>query len=116
MRFVFKTLPPSINHLYGRTARGVYMRPEAATAKEEIGWEARAQYRGAPLSGELKVSLSLYWPDRRKHDIDNGLKFLLDALSGILWVDDGQVVDLQVTKHYDRENPRLELSVDAITA
>lgn len=84
-------------------------------AKDAIGWEARAQYRGDPLQGPLAVTLDLHWPNRRKHDVDN-IKVLLDALSDILWNDDGQIVDLHTRKHFDKANPRVEMSVEPLSA
>jgi Holliday junction resolvase RusA-like endonuclease len=104
------TLPPSTNHIYGRSRGGVFMNERSRRAKEAIGWEARSQYRGKPLTGPLKVSVALYWPDRRKHDVDN-IKVLLDALTGIAWLDDGQIEDLRITKAYDKEKPRVEIAV-----
>ena len=43
-------------------------------------------------------------------DIDNYAKSVLDALNGIVYRDDSQVVDLFVRKLYD-DNPRLEITV-----
>jgi len=41
----------------------------------------------------------LFMPDRRKRDIDNTLKALLDALTHAgVWLDDSQVVDLRIRK------------------
>jgi crossover junction endodeoxyribonuclease RusA len=105
------TLPPSTNHLYGRSGGRVYLKPEVQAAKDAMGWEARAQYRGKPLDGKLKVTISIWWPDLRKHDVDNGLKLMLDAMTGILWHDDGQVFSLTITKDFDKANPRVELEV-----
>jgi Holliday junction resolvase RusA-like endonuclease len=47
---------------------------------------------------------------RRRDDVDN-IKALLDALSGILWLDDGQIADLCISKRYDPDRPRVELSL-----
>lgn len=80
-------------------------------AKDAIGWEARSQFHGEPLTGALAVTIDLYWPDRRKHDVDN-VKALLDALNGVIWEDDGQIVDLRTRKHFDKENPRAEITVE----
>ena len=106
------TLPPSTNHLYGAGKGGArFLKPEVRVAKEAIAWEARSQYRGTPMSGSLNVSVALYWPDRRKHDIDN-IKALLDALTGIVWEDDGDIVELHTKKGFDKANPRVELTVE----
>jgi Holliday junction resolvase RusA-like endonuclease len=63
-----------------------------------------------PLEEPLAVSVALYWPDRGKHDVDN-IKALLDALTGILWLDDGQIADLCISKRYDPDRPQAELSL-----
>lgn len=48
----------------------------------------------------LKCIIDLYLPDKRKRDIDNILKCLLDTLthSGV-YVDDSLIYDLHVIKH-----------------
>lgn len=45
-----------------------------------------------------------------KPDADNYAKGPMDALKGIIWKDDGQVVDLIARKFYS-ENPRIEITV-----
>lgn len=105
MTLTFLTMPPSTNHIYGRRSKGVYTLDWARNAKDTIAWEARSQYRGKPMTSMLAVSVALYWGDRRKHDVDN-IKALLDALTGILWEDDGQIVDLHILKDYDEAQPR----------
>jgi Holliday junction resolvase RusA-like endonuclease len=57
--------------------------------KEAIACEVRSQYRGKLHDGPVAVKVGLYWPDKRRHDIDN-IKILLDACTGILWLDDGR--------------------------
>lgn len=96
--------------MYRRTRRGVSLLDSVRQAKEDIGWEAQGQFHGKPLSGPLAVTVALYWPDRRKHDVDN-IKVLLDALTGIVWEDDGQIVDLHITKEFDKKAPRVEMTV-----
>jgi hypothetical protein len=43
--------------------------------------------------------------------VDN-IKGLLDALTGIVWEDDGQIVDLHTTKFYDPAGAWVELSIE----
>ena len=87
------------------------MTDRARTNKESMAWEARSQYRGKPLEGEIKAEVHLYWPDKRKHDIDN-IKSLLDACTGILWLDDSQITDLHLRKSFDKQNPRVEMFIE----
>lgn len=46
-------------------------------------------------------------------DIDNYTKSVLDALDGIIWKDDAQVVTLSANKYYS-DDPRVELTVRQI--
>jgi Holliday junction resolvase RusA-like endonuclease len=48
-----------------------------------------------------------------KPDVDNFAK-VIDALNGIAWHDDSQVVHLVVSKHYS-DRPRLELFAEEIS-
>jgi Holliday junction resolvase RusA-like endonuclease len=41
----------------------------------------------------------------------HNIKVLLDALTGIPWLDDGQIEDLHTTKGHDPKKPRVEIAV-----
>ena len=47
----------------------------------------------------------------KKPDIDNVVKAVLDALNGVAYRDDTQVVELHVRKSYS-EKPRVEVSIE----
>ena len=49
--------------------------------------------------GELRKGAPTH-PGRNLGDVDNLAKGALDALTGIAWLDDSQVVDLRVAKHW----------------
>lgn len=66
--------------------------------KRRAGWAYRAA-GGALLHGPVKVEVELYRPQHvARSDIDNGLKVTLDAMNGVAWADDDQVVLLVVAK------------------
>ena len=48
----------------------------------------------------------------KKPDLDNVLKAVLDGLNGIAFVDDSQVVNVCMAKHYDL-TPRVAVTVRA---
>lgn len=48
-----------------------------------------------------------------KPDADNYLKAIKDALNGIIWRDDSQIVDVQVSKRYS-VRPRIEIEVHEV--
>jgi len=95
------TMPPTTNSMYKPFGGRFHVDTKARDAKEAMAWEARAQYKGEPWASELIVEVALTWPTRRNHDVDN-IKSLLDCLKGILWIDDGQIVDLRITKKYEK--------------
>lgn len=110
MEIVLKTMPLSTNQLHGVYKGRKILSVKGRTNKETMAWEVRQQYRGEPLKGSVRLKIGLYWPTRRNHDVDN-IKALLDSCTGILWEDDGQVVDLHVTKTYSPVNPRVEMEL-----
>src|SRR5690606_15498278 len=58
-----------------------------------------AARRFAPLEGPLAMRIVVFPPDRRRRDLDNCLKSLLDALEhGGAYHDDSQIVSLSITK------------------
>lgn len=62
------------------------------------------------LGGPVSVSVDAYRP-RAIGDLDNTLKVLLDALRGIAYVDDSQVVRIEASRFDDPANPRVEVEV-----
>lgn len=82
--------------------------------KATVRLAAERAYQGPPLAGPLDMTLgfvmprpaSLVWKTRpmprawhgKKPDVDNLVKSTLDALRGLLFVDDGQVARLWLSK------------------
>lgn len=102
-------MPPGVNSMY-RTWRGrILLSAKGRAYKEAAAFAARAQ--GAhPILGALSVTVRIYRP-RRAGDIDGYLKGCLDALNGIAWEDDSQIVELHAVRHDDKANPRVEVVV-----
>lgn len=48
-----------------------------------------------------------------KPDLDNLLKAILDALNGLAWYDDAQIVSITMDKEYSEE-PHIELTIRKI--
>lgn len=110
IKLTLLTLPLTTNSLYAHTGSRRFLTQRGRDNKEGMAWEARQQYRGRPLEGPLRAEIALYWPDMRRHDVDN-IKGLLDALTGIIWEDDSQIQTLTISKAWDKETPRVEVVV-----
>lgn len=92
--------PPSTNQYY----RSIRMGKGVRTLISEKGRQYRdavvgecciAHLTNTLLGGRLAVKITLCPPDRRKRDLDNFNKGLLDALTHAgLWGDDSQIDDL----------------------
>lgn len=91
--------PPSINHYWLAAGRGARrLSPAGRTFRDMVAVQVRLA-DSPRLEGDVAVSVRLYDPDRRKHDIDNQLKPILDSLQHAgIFADDGQVVALLVRK------------------
>ena len=104
-----------------RTNNGQYFTaPLARAAMKELAWAARCAMKGAPLmTGPLKITVGFMYeipkswdrPKRNKAlagqikptgrpDIDNLGKLVLDAIKGVVFEDDAQLVTLAAGKHY----------------
>jgi Holliday junction resolvase RusA-like endonuclease len=98
----------------------------------DLAWAAKVAMHGhPPIEGALKVEVLAAFPvpaswskikqaralagilrPTGRPDIDNVLK-AADALNGIVWRDDAQIVTAQITKRYS-DNPRLRIEVEAL--
>ena len=108
----------------------MYKTAKDNTYREKLYWEAKKLNmkpidRKIPLLVRLKVlrqiPKSLSKTKRElaikkllrpvtKPDIDNYVKQVFDALNGLVWEDDAQIVYVEAAKFYD-EIPRLELEI-----
>jgi len=90
--------PPSLNHYYRRVGPRTLISREGRAYREKVCAIVAAS--GVPaFSGPVEVKVELYPPDRRRRDVDNALKSLLDALEkGGAYRNDSQIVTLVAHK------------------
>jgi len=90
--------PPSINHYWRRVGHHTLISRTGRAFRAEVV-AILAQRRVRALDGPLEIEIDLHPPDRRRRDVDNALKSLLDALQhGGAYADDSQVVRLSIIK------------------
>lgn len=105
--------PPSVNHMYRRSGNRVVLSPEVRAWRDRAHWYLRLAGIVAPLEGPVAVTVIAYRP-RRRGDIDNLAKAVLDALNGFAFGDDGQVVLLTMSRYEDARNPRVLVRVSSV--
>lgn len=118
---------------FGRPFPSVYTPAKTRAYEKALAMTAKVAMRGKePLRGPLRLVVTAFmavprsWSRKKrdaalagtirpitKPDWDNTGKGASDALKGIVWVDDSQVVDGRVIKLYD-ESPRLRVEVTPI--
>ena len=101
--------PPSANH-YWRMARGHIHKSNEARAYQNMA-ALTARIAGVkPLQGSVGVTIQVYRPAKRG-DLDNCLKVCLDALKGIAYADDKQIIEINALRHEDAKNPRIVVTI-----
>lgn len=102
-----------------RLGRGGTYTPER-TRQAEREWRfqvlAEKGVYGLPIpaAGPVSVSLWFYCATRRRRDLDNMVKLVLDSLNGVVWLDDSQVVQLDARMELGAAEPRTVLRVWAL--
>lgn len=101
--------PPSVNHLYANWRGRRIISAQGRKFKSDIAILAKRQ--GAKiLSGELSVTFRIFRP-RKIGDLDNRLKISQDALKGICFEDDKQIIEIHAFRFDDKANPRIEIEI-----
>jgi crossover junction endodeoxyribonuclease RusA len=85
------------------------MTAEGKAIKEGYQWEAKSQWKGDPITEPVALSIRFYFATKRRRDLDNQNKLVLDALTGIVYEDDSQIDELHLYRRYDKQNPRIEI-------
>ena len=91
--------PVSVNQYYRSIPRGKF----CSVILSQKGREFKARVaelitERTPTDKPILLMIKLHAPTKRKYDVDNMLKSLLDSLIGIAYVDDSQIQCLAVSK------------------
>lgn len=96
-------VPISVNIMY-KTYRGrIILSKRGRDYKKDmvicINDELLKQNVNEIIKGSLKVDIDIYFKDKRKRDIDNYGKSLIDCMKNVLFEDDDMIYELNMKKH-----------------
>ena len=116
------------------TRNGTYTPKKTKGYEELVKWSCRSKYKGGPLKGPLRIEIVFYMyipkntsqvriekklVDERlptkMPDWDNMAKSITDAINGIAYEDDSQIVEAHIYKKFSKD-PRAEVKITQIDA
>jgi Holliday junction resolvase RusA-like endonuclease len=77
-------------------------------AQDNYQDEASAPWAGPPFPGDVEVTVCFFFKTKRRCDLDNQNKLILDALTSIAYEDDSQISSLHLSRAYDATNSRMD--------
>jgi len=90
--------PPSVNHYWGQRGKARFITKRGMDFRCAVVEECIRQGISA-IDGRLAVHIALFPPDKRKRDVDNILKALLDACEHAgCYESDSQIDELHVIR------------------
>ncbi len=90
--------PPSVNHYYRRVGNRTLISREGRVYRKRVCLALKDRVSQA-ITGPLRVRIDVHPPDRRRRDLDNAMKALLDALQhGGAYEDDSQIDHLDIRR------------------
>lgn len=107
--------PPSSNR-YWRHARGrTYLSADALAYRETVSakYAASCTLDAVAFPDEPIVVCFTWYRGRRAGDLDNRVKQLLDALQGLAYTDDAQIVELHAYREDAPRRGRLDVTMYA---
>ena len=114
--FLTIPFPPTLNHNIGRKGARYYKSGEYKSFLSQVGWLwLKAKPRDWSKEARYSVVVELIYNTRRRYDVDNRVKPILDALTRAgTWNDDAQVDEILVVRgEVDKENPHAKIWIEA---
>jgi len=114
MEVIYGTVPSKSNS-YRFSGKFMY-KTKALKDYEASFIEQCKVYKDANIEGNLRINLKVYYPNR-KSDLDGCSKVILDLLQHKevnAFDNDNKVAELFLYKGLDKENPRIEFTIEVV--
>jgi len=105
---------PVIKWLNGKQVATIILSKEARATKKLIQSEVIRQRQDKMLAGHLLLYMDVDIVKVKSEDIDALLKQLFDALEGLCYKNDNQILDLRVRKHLNEGEDRITILIENI--
>jgi Holliday junction resolvase RusA-like endonuclease len=114
VEFEAKLIPPSMNAYWRSVCRNgrpiVYLSKKGSEFKKALSFIAKSKIK-EPFATSVVVSIEYFTTGAVGKDIDNILKPILDAMNGVVYVDDKQIEELRVLKFTKCKENKLVIKV-----
>ena len=91
--------PPTVNSYYRNISGKTLISSKGREYRKAVADQVLTQHGALQLQSRLAVSIVAHVPDKRRRDLDNLLKSVLDALTHAgVWLDDSQIDSLAIAR------------------
>jgi Holliday junction resolvase RusA-like endonuclease len=105
---------PIVKYLLGKPIASMLLSKESRTTKKLIQTEVLRQKQNKMLDGHLLFYMDIDVKKVKSPDIDALLKQLFDALEGLCYKNDNQILDLRVRKHLNQEEDKITIFIEKL--
>jgi crossover junction endodeoxyribonuclease RusA len=114
LTYVIPNVPPSVNACFRSGNKRVYKSKRYIDYEKEMKEYFDKKEYVEMLEGKLKLEVTFYFKDKRRRDLDNLMKALLDQLESRLFKNDDQIYEICSKKVLGCLETKTELTLTGI--
>jgi len=108
------SIPPSVNNYWGQRGKMRFVNAKGKAFRSEVFYMFK-KTKKKQIDGRLSVTVTVYQKDKRRRDLDNLGKSLLDSMQHAgVYKDDSQIDRLLFERKFDSETNHCRVQVRKI--